>query len=221
MMHKEVMDSTSQLKTSSIAYEERGIMRVRFAVLRTGLLMLLLTLLLGQPALAGTWSPSEGWTSAEGSYSPDNGNTSMYEYTDSAGKLKLSPKVRFSFYDGVVVAIQNMNGLYGGGYWYTMDIATSDANTSLSAYGSYYSTLPSPHFDLDDDNGYGKNDESEVTCLDPYSLRGNTDYRFEAYFNVYSKTQAPMNFTSQKSYKAGTEYNAMNFETHKVRWYPW
>lgn len=58
-------------------------------------------------------------------------------------------------------------------------------NTTVTALNTtmYSSTLPTPHFDRDDDpeesGGNGWYDETEVTTLDPLSMLANTDYRFD------------------------------------------
>ncbi len=69
-------------------------------------------------------------------------------------------------------------------YWdylwlcYTFDVSVVPNNTTVSASGWYYTTLPYPHFDMDDDpepNGNGYFDETEVTVMLPPEIgRGST-----------------------------------------------
>lgn len=110
---------------------------------------LLSTLLVGS-ATAGTWSPSVQWGPQEGSYSPDWGNTALYEYTNSSGQLMVSPQARFRFTQDAVNSIHNY--YRNNSYYYTFDISNTDEyNTTVSAVNIFYSTLPNPHYDIDDD----------------------------------------------------------------------
>lgn len=177
-------------------------------------------------AFAGDWSPSVGWGAQSGSYSPDFGNTSFYRYVDSYGQLKVSPKARFNFDSNAITAIRNYYN--NNNYYYTFDISLTDQyDTTKDAYENFYSTLPNPHFDIDDDPepfGNGYNDETEVVSLSPTQMVAATDYRFESYFKVLSEANDPeFAFTSQESeYSWVTgEYNTVYFQTHLKRYYPW
>lgn len=100
-------------------------------------------------AFAGTWSPSVTWGEQQASYAPDWGNTSMYEYFDGSQR-KVSPKARFRFVSSAITAIKNYKNI--NSYYYTFDISCTDQrNTRVSAYNSFYSTLPNPYYDIDDD----------------------------------------------------------------------
>jgi len=179
---------------------------------------------------ADRWSPTEDWGPQVESYSPDWGRTVMYEYTDSAYNLYVSPQARFNFTQDAIDAIRNDYFLY-----YTFDISVVDescqgegCNTTVSALNTtmYYSTLPSPHFDRDDDPepwGNGYYDETEVTCTSSLDMYANTDYRFDSRFRVYFTDPITFEFTSQMShYNYYThEYDTWYYDIHKTRNYPW
>jgi len=128
---------------------------------------------------ADQWSPTEDWGPQVGSYSPDWGRTVMYEYNDSAYNLYVSPQARFRFTQDAINSIRNYYLNFSPTLCYTFDISVSDQyNTTVSALNTtmYYSTLPSPHFDRDDDPepwGNGYYDETEVTSLSPLSMLAN------------------------------------------------
>lgn len=174
-------------------------------------------------AFAGEWSTSVEWGAQSASYSPDYGNTSFYKYSD--GIWKVSPKARFQFDSNAVNAIHDYYS--NDQYYYTMDISiTNPYDTTKDAYNYFYSTLPSPHYDIDDDPeplGNEVNDETEVVSLRPDQIQANTDYRFESYFYVYSEDNDPdFAFTSQESEDTiYGEYNTVYYQTHLNRTYPW
>ncbi len=176
---------------------------------------------------ADQWSPTEDWGPQVGSYSPDWGRTVMYEYNDSAYNLYVSPQARFRFIHDAIDSIRNYYLNFSPTLYYTFDISVSDQyNTTVSALNTtmYYSTLPSPHFDRDDDPepwGNGYYDETEVTSLSPLSMLANTDYRFDSRFRVYFTDPITFEFTSQMSYYVLGEYDTDRFEIHKTRPYPW
>jgi len=157
----------------------------------------------------------------------------MYEYNDSAYNLYVSPQARFRFIHDAIDSIRNYYLNFSPTLYYTFDISVSDQyNTTVSALNTtmYYSTLPSPHFDRDDDPepwGNGYYDETEVTSLSPLSMLANTDYRFDSRFRVYRNyPQIKFEFSTQMSfYDPGSgEYNTicLNFcEIHDIRNYPW
>lgn len=183
-------------------------------------------------ALAGSWSPSVTWgaSQANGSYSPDWGNTSMYEYS-SDGQLRVSPKARFNFSQTKINGLRNYYN--NNGFCWTFDISVHDAwDQNVSAFWTYYTTVPNPKFDIDDDpeeiGGNGYNDETEVVCLSPLQLVAATDYRFESYYNVYHKPGILFDFTSQESYKGingewdtATLNNITLTDELRQRVYPW
>ena len=139
--------------------------------------------------------------------------------------------MRFNFGSSAVTAIHNYYN--NDEFYYTMDISlTNQDDETKDAYSNFYSTLPSPHYDIDDDPepfGNGYNDETEVVSLAPNSIQANTDYRFESYFNVYSESNDPtFAFTSQESedtiygeYNVATKNGVSLFQTHQTRIYPW
>lgn len=178
-------------------------------------------------ASAGIWSSSAAWGSQAASFAPDYGNTSMYEYVGTDGSTVVSPKTRFRFTQDAINGIRNY--YYNEGEYYTFDISLTDAyNKTLSAYtGSYYCSLPNCKFDSDDDpelaGGNGYRDETEGVSLSPTQIVADTDYRFESYFRVYSKTPITFEFGSQTSYKVfGTdEYDTSEISPHLQRRYPW
>jgi len=197
-------------------------------------ILVLLSMLLTQDVVADQWSPTEDWGPQSEPYSPDWGRTVMFEYTDSAYNLYVSPQARFRFtWD----AINTIHLLYSNNYYvplyYTFDISTLPGDTTVSALSTsmYYTTLPYPHFDRDDDpepQGNGYYDETEVTCLQPLAMTENTDYRFDSRFKVYRLSHDKNNltefqFSSQMSfYDPGSgEYDTWRFEIHKRRYYPW
>lgn len=151
----------------------------------------------------------------------------MYEYVGTDGSTIVTPKARFRFTQDAINAIRNY--YYNNNYYYTFDISVTDPyNRTLSAYtASYYCNLPNCKFDADDDpestfgNGYW--DETEGTSLSPTQMAANTDYRFESYFRVYSKSPAYFEFGSQESYQLfGTEeYDTKYISPHLQRRYPW
>jgi len=167
---------------------------------------------------ADQWSPTEDWGPQSEDYSPDWGRTVLYEYTDSAYNLYVSPQTRLRFTQDAINAIKNYY------YWglprlyYTFDISTSPTDTTVSALNTtmYYSSLPSPHFDRDDDpeesGGNGFYDETEVTCLRPDLMEANKDYRFDSRFRVYyidPNKKTTFTFNSQMSFWYFGEYNTM------------
>jgi|GEM_PF-4039791 len=151
----------------------------------------------------------------------------MYEYNDSAYNLYVSPQTRFRFTQDAINAIRNYYLNFSPTLYYTFDISVSDQyNTTVSALNTtmYYTTLPSPHFDRDDDPepwGNGYFDETEVTCTSPLEMNANTDYRFDSRFRVYFTDPITFEFTSQMSYYAFGEYDTYYYDTHKTRNYPW
>jgi len=185
------------------------------------------------PVYGDQWSPTEDWGEQVGTYSPDWGRTVMYEYTDSAYNLYVSPQVRFRFTQDAINAIENYYSNHTPALYYTFDISVVDegcqgegCNTTVSALNTsmYYSTLPSPHFDRDDDPepyGNGWYDETEVVCLSPLSMTANTDYRFDSRFKVYFTDPIKFQFTSQMSYYVFGEYDTYYYDMHKTRDYPW
>ncbi|MEF3245140.1 MAG: hypothetical protein K6343_04070 [Caldisericaceae bacterium] len=199
---------------------------------------LLLSLTFISKVVANQWSPREDWGPQSKPFSPDWGRTVMYEYNDSAYNLYVSPQARFRFTWDAIKTIKEYYEYFYPPLYYTFDISVVDktctgegCNTTVSALNTtmYYSTLPFPHFDRDDDpeetGGNGYYDETEVTCLQPLAMRADTDYRFDSRFKVYSTTPITFEFASQMSfYDYGSgEYNtAPNFnETHLSRNYPW
>jgi len=176
---------------------------------------------------ADQWSPTEDWGPQVRSYSPDWGRTVMYEYNDSAYNLYVSPQARFRFTQDAINSIRNYYLNFSPTLCYTFDISVSDQyNTTVSALNTtmYYSTLPSPHFDRDDDPepwGNGYYDETEVTSLSPLSMLANTDYRFDSRFRVYFTDPITFEFTSQMSYYVLGEYDTYYYDIHKTRPYPW
>ncbi|MFS1511768.1 hypothetical protein VQL36_04925 [Chengkuizengella sp. SCS-71B] len=179
---------------------------------------------------AGTWSDSVSWYTSEGSYSPSFGNTSMYQYVDSDGWFKVSPKVRFNFTSSQMNAVHNYYN--NNRYYYTMDItATPRDNKSVDAIDYYYTDLPDPKFDIDNDgvfnNGY--DEETEVVSTSPLEMVAYQDYRFEAYFKVYdviATDPVKFHFTSAvSSYnwipdRLVGEYNTKYYDEHLTRNYP-
>ena len=203
-----------------------------FAVL---VLFVTIKITIVSPVYGDQWSPTEDWGPQDGSYSPDWGRTVMYEYTDSAWNLYVSPQTRFRFTQDAIDAIKNYYSNHFPKLYYTFDISVSDPyNTTVTALNTtmYSSTLPTPHFDRDDDpeesGGNGWYDETEVTTLDPLSMLANTDYRFDSRFRVYDTDQITFEFTSQMSYEFFGEYetyvdenNIHYFDWHISRNYPW
>lgn len=180
-------------------------------------------------AYAGEWSSSQSWGTQTATYSPDYGNTSFYRYESNG--LKVSPKVRFQFDSNAVTAIHNY--FQNDEFYYTMDISITNHNdVTKNAYNYFYSTLPNPHFDLDDDPepfGNGYNDETEVVSLSPNQISSGTDYRFESYYHVLSESNDPyFAFTSQESeetfygeYNVAKKNGVSLYQTHLTRIYPW
>lgn len=191
------------------------------------LLLFFLSLSTVSKVFADQWSPTEDWGPQVGSYSPDWGRTVMYEYNDSAYNLYVSPQARFRFTQDAINSIRNyylISSLY-----YTFDISVSDQyNTTVSALNitMYYSTLPSPHFDRDDEPepwGNSYFDKTEVTYIIPLDMYANTDYRFDSRFRVYFTDPITFEFASQMShynYYTG-EYDTWYYDIHKTRNYPW
>jgi len=191
---------------------------------------ILLSLAFTGKVWADQWSPTEDWGPQSENYCPDWGRTVFYEYTDSAYNLYVSPQARFRFTQDAIDAIKNYYSQHLPPLYYTFDISTFPYNTTVSALNTtmYYSTLPSPHFDRDDDpeesGGNGYYDETEVTCLSSNSILADTDYRFDSRFRVYfTSPKTTFTFNSQMSFWAGSEYDTwpgMSKE-HKSRDYPW
>ncbi|BAL80179.1 hypothetical protein [Caldisericum exile] len=176
--------------------------------------IVLLSLSFCSKVFADQCSPTEDWGEQVGTYSPDWGRTVMYEYNDSEYNLYVSPQARFRFTQDAIDTIKNYYWWHFPPLYYTFDISTFPYNTTVSALNTtmYYSTLPSPHFDRDDDpeesGGNGYYDETEVTCLSPLSMLANTDYRFDSRFRVYFKSpKTTFTFNSQMSSWAGSEYD--------------
>lgn len=185
-----------------------------------------------QWVFAGVWGPYSTWTSTAASYGPYYGKAVLYEYTDSSGNLKLSPKAyEITFSTSAVNSIKNYyyNGVNGTKLYYTFDIAVNNDNdTHLDGY-NIVTNLPSPKPDLDDDPepfGNGYRDETEVVSLSPYSIKAGIPYRVESYFLVKRKPSysAPVYiaFGSQESYYHWSgEYDTYYYTTHKTLRYPW
>jgi len=166
------------------------------------------------------WAPSVEWntSTAQKDFSPEWGNTSMYGY-NSGGLLYVDPCDRFRWSQ---TRINNLREYGYDSFMYTNDISVPGSNTTISATSTYdfYSNLPNPYFDIDDDpfpSGNGYNDEAEVTCQNPYQLVANTDYRFDSCFRVYSTSSIQFQFGSQLSYFG----QSIDDEIHKYRNYPW
>ena len=195
-----------------------------------------------------TSSYTDYWSTQEGSYSPDYGSAKLTETKYSSPtsfSRTLIAKSTFKFNQNAINAIV---GYYNrttpfctqysctdvpDPYYYTFDISLpDDNNTSLSASGNYYCTLPNCHFDMDDDPeppddlippfGNGYRDETEGTSLEPNRMLANVTYRFDAYFSVF-RTSPVVNleFGSQMSAPIGGEYDTKYFDNHSTRSYPW
>lgn len=187
----------------------------------------LLSLTVASYAATIGWSPSVSWDStyAKKNFSPEYGNTAMYGYTDTSNQLWVKPQARFNFSTARIANIHNYANL--DDWYYTFDIScTNDNNTTVSAAWDFYSDLPDPYFDVDDDPypGNGYYDESEVVSLTPTSMLPNTDYRFNSHFRVYSTSSIQFQFGSQMSEWWGwpsNEFQTMDSEIHRYRTYPW
>lgn len=193
-----------------------------------------LVLVLPVIAIAGTWGPKVYWSSACASYAPYRGYGQLYEYTDSTGKLKLSPKAKEIYF--TQSAVDQIKYYYNNGYngkkplYYTFDIAVdNDYDTTLNAFYYYVTNFPGYHFDTDDDPepyGNGYNDETEVVSLKCYEIKASQPYYFESYFEVKKKppTSSPTRiaYSSQESYEHWSgEYDTMFYCTHIRLNYPW
>jgi len=187
------------------------------------------------PAYGDQWSPAKEWgpSTATKPFSPHWGRAILYEYTDGAYNLYISPQTRFNFTHATIAHIQYLFSC--GNEYYTFDTSVKDescsgegCNTTVTALDTtmYYTTLPEPHFDRDNDpeesGGNGWYDETEVVCLNPGEMLADTDYRFESHFKVYFTTpNIDFEFASQESYPFGDEYNTADGETHTSLDYPW
>lgn len=90
---------------------------------------------------------------------------------------------------------------------------------------TYYTDLPGPVYDRDDDPepfGNGSYDETEVTMTRPDLLTVDQAYQFFSYWEVKATTGTTFEWTSQLSEPTWYgEYNVVNFETHFSKTFPW
>jgi hypothetical protein len=140
---------------------------------------------------------------------------------------------RFHFNQSAINNIKDDGQWYD--YYYTFDSSiNNEYDTTLNAdITQLRSTLPNPHFDVDDDPensfgqqvGNGYNDETEVTCLDKYNLLAETDYRFESYYKVvgyannYFEHSSTMSWYDSVSGEYQSTGRAGAYQWHYGRWY--
>lgn len=113
--------------------------------------------------------------------------------------------------------------------YYTIDISlNNDNDNTMDAYRDtavFYTDLPGPHFDIDDDpapfgNPYA--DETEVTMLRPDLLQVNQEYQFISYWEILAYTGTTFEWNSQLS-ETGlfAEYSVAYYEPHFSKTFPW
>jgi hypothetical protein len=162
-------------------------------------------------------------SSTVGSYSPDTISGQMG--WDSIHNELMVKAFNFRWSATKKTTLVNMKN--NDDYYYTIDLAVNnDDDTTVDATSNYYTDLPGPHFDLDDDGGFlglgnGFNDEAEVTMLTPNDLVANQNYQFITYWMVSNTSGTTFEWTSQKSVPQLGEYNVVNFDSHFSKTFPW
>lgn len=107
----------------------------------------LLILLISSTAFAGTWSSWITWgaTQANGSYSPDWGNTAMYEYVSSSGQLRVTPKAKFTFSSSKINGLRFYYNNYR--YYWTFDLSVDNQyDNNVSAIWAYSTNTVPQHW---------------------------------------------------------------------------
>lgn len=121
----------------------------------------------------------------------------------------------------------NLLSYKNNGQYYTIDIAVNNDNdVTMSAWEStYYTNLPGPVFDVEDDPwpfGNDYNDEAEVTMTRPDLLYVDQAYEFITHWTVYKTSGTTFEWNSQLSERSLTgEYNTVDYEFHFSKTFPW
>lgn len=152
------------------------------------LLTIMLPLSLPSISEAGTtsWSYS---TYANGSYVPKSGT--FTESITSNGQYTCKTSFQFDSYNVTQISDYNNGGDNPGTTscdnaraYVTIDqTAVPDSWDLEIDADSITSNLPNPKYDLEDNNGFAEDDESEVVALDP--LTANVTYYARTYWNDY------------------------------------
>jgi hypothetical protein len=153
------------------------------------------------PANAATYDTAyTSWTSENASYGPDDGNYSVTSYDDSHCQC-----LTYFIYDSSdVSAIRSYYD--NNSYFPGIDITNTSLQMDCRLQSS---TLPNPHFDLDDDYNsvYFGYEESEVTCESPYSISSGSQYYYRADFykiaSPPSYNYASFELNTNESYWSG------------------
>ncbi len=114
----------------------------------------------------------------------DKPNNGSYIASHYLGNNYLSTGITFSLSGGQISAMKLLNR------YPTYDLKDDSKSGALSGYGAS-TTLPSPKFDYEDDNGDGKNEEVEVVVQNKNLLAALTSYNFNTYFQIYNTTANP------------------------------
>lgn len=166
------------------------------------------SLLVVYAAQTKIYTDKESWSSADGTYSPDDGDVYCYSYEYSSENSEVRCRVFFSYDSDSITAIQN----YYNNKKYYPGIDVTDMDKNLDHFW-YETNLPDPHFDTDDDDYNGTSEETEVTCLSPLELKSGKSYNFKSYFDGGKENDdGTLEINSQLSKKSGSEYNTVNFD---------
>lgn len=169
---------------------------------------------------AYTYSPIST-TNPQESYSPDTISGRM-GYDDRDLELMTQAfNMKWS-----LTRINNLRNYQAKDQYYTIDISVNnDYDTTVSAYTStHYTDLPGPIFDTDDDGGLlgnGYVDETEVTVTRPDRLQALQAYQFISYWGVFDTSGTTFEWNSQLSEPFLGEYNAVDYEFHFEKTFPW
>lgn len=179
------------------------------------LIALLLSLALTLSMGIVCYARDTNWTDGSSfSWSPDL----TYSYASQGSTYYLYVVSEFTF-DSTAASENNSM------YYFTME---HNAEVDWFTSDSLYSNIPDPHFDWDDDDGDGYDEESEVSIeADFYkdTLKSGYEYYFRTWWANNRSTNSPSGnvyFVAQRSIynPLNGEYEAYHYDLLKTKTHP-